>query len=113
MKRAALKIRRRKITTGYALTMSLVHNFRDPIRSTPTNKTLAYLGSIRSSDIPAKTQLFYDKLDAALDRLKGQISEANADAIRRKFQKVLPLPKVTTASRIEDIKALLATRGGI
>jgi hypothetical protein len=108
--KAALKFRTRKLIRnggGYAYTFSIVRNFRHPVTQVPTNETLAYLGSIRSSDIPAKSQLFHDKLDAALDSLKGQISEANAEAIKRRFQLILPKPKVTAASRIEVIRASL------
>ena len=109
--RCALKIRRRKLKKGYAFTLSLCHNFRDPVTQTPTNRTLEYLGSIRDSDIPRKAQFFHDKLDAALDRLKGKIYDASADEIRRKFQTVIPKPRVTTASSLKDIRATLASRG--
>lgn len=109
--KANLKVRRRKIRNGYALTLAIVHNFRHPASGVATNRTLAYLGSIRETDIPRKAAEFHARLDAALDSLKGQIYDNCADEIRRKFQTVLPKPPVTTASPIKDIRAILAERG--
>lgn len=109
--KANLKIRRRKIRNGYALTLAIVHNFRHPASGVATNRTLAYLGSIRETDIPRKAAEFYARLETELDRLKGQIYDNCADEIRRKCQTVLPKPPVTTASPIKDIRAILAERG--
>jgi len=109
--KATAKIRRRKNKKGYAFTFSIVNNFRDPVSQVPTNRTLSYLGSIRETDIPRKAAQFHARLDAALDKLQGQIFDNCAEEIRRRFEVVVPRPKVTTASPLKDIRATLAARG--
>ena len=109
--RATAKIRYRKNKNGGAYSFSIVNNFRDPISQTPTNRTLAYLGSIRDTDLKRKAPEFHAELGAALDRLKGKIYGNCAGDIRRKFEAIVPRPKVTTASPSKDILAKLAERG--
>ena len=110
--RATAKIRRYKLDNGQtSFRFSIVSNYRDPVSGRPRNRTLEYLGSIRDSDIPRQAPKFHAELDAALDRLKGKIYGNCAGDIRRKFEAIVPRPKVTTASPSKDILAKLAERG--
>ena len=109
--KATLKRKRRRIKKGWSYDLSIVHNFRDPVTNVPTNRTLASFTAIRDSDIPHRAAEFHARLDAELDRLKGEIYANCADEIRRKFEKVIPRPRVTAKSSLKDIRAILAARG--
>lgn len=108
--RATLKIRKRKLESDCSLDLNIITNFRNPMTRQPTYKVLAPLGSVRVSEIPEKSAELYDRLNAALDKLNGTIFNNDVEAIRRKFQTVIPTPKPSSA-RLDELRAELRRRG--
>lgn len=93
--RTSAKIKKRKIETGYAFSFSIVHNYRNPFSGSPTNKTVAYFGSVRDSEIPAKSTDWWKRVDAKLDELisDGVVWASDAASAKRKFEEIVPHPR--------------------
>ena len=103
----------RKLKTGEKVyTFSIVRNER--ILGRPTPKQLAYLGTIRSSDISEKASEFWVNADKIIEELyqSNQIWWHDRKKIAEKFETIIKRPLLSKAvANKKSVLEILKERG--
>jgi hypothetical protein len=100
------KIVRKKLKNGdTSFTMSIVRSIRSPISGQPRPMLLRFIGTIRQSELPEKSEAFWKTTDRILKELHSanQIWFNDIEKISRRFETVIPRPAPVVRNSISSV----------